>query len=704
MQFKLLSASFSVAVGLVAPTHDLLATTDAILASHQHHQASEVVESKEFWKSDCFKSVPAYGLLQIQGSNPGAGMQPDEIAPYQTVLKDGFLRVACVKDAMYVHGDKFGNNKFDYKMGPITNSSIVHYTDFVPKEDRAAMTPSVCFEFCRGIPDMGFFGISNGRDCYCTSFYEAMASDSSNCDSVCEGEVSMMCGGKTKNSIFSMHMCDSTEEDLKKATQQAEAVESSMEKVCGGIKTVADSVEGAALDMQKVFGSIGDPSASNQMQVANEHAGEWLHKAEKCLDVAGSVTSLLKGSDSLKGKDMKDYKNVKAVEQQTANLEKASKEGADLFQKQVAEWKTAQPLKGSAVSQANQFLPAVLDQYYSLMYFVDKEFADDEKFPVTCDGDLLGEPALGLDAARCAAACDDQVGKCVGFAAYELHDGKEDVVLCFLFSKFTTAQYYTGCEGEEEENSEAPQKIAPQQKAGMFLQQKKNVHNRTAHKHKDAIASWITLHKNKVHSDITAQAKAECAKKRSSVSCQDARAKILPAGKSSDICYLEPGQMWTFDQLPDYYSCLNACCEDYNPANYMDGLTCKDLMGYYDKPCPEPLAASNPPPNTKIETICPQSCTVCTGPVEAATTVATTTAAATTTTTTTTTMAALTTHAPVVVIPKKLPSIQPNLQSEIRAMCRAKLSRFVGTSLKPDESGKDKFALKELTKADRCFD
>jgi len=357
---------------------------------------------------------------------------------------------------MYVHGDKFGNNKFDYKMGPITNSSIVHYTDFVPKEDRAAMTPSVCFEFCRGIPDMGFFGISNGRDCYCTSFYEAMASDSSNCDSVCEGEVSMMCGGKTKNSIFSMHMCDSTEEDLKKATQQAEAVESSMEKVCGGIKTVAESVEGAALDMQKVFGSIGDPSASNQMQVANEHAGEWLHKAEKCLDVAGSVTSLLKGSDSLKGKDMKDYKNVKAVEQQTANLEKASKEGADLFQKQVAEWKTAQPLKGSAVTQANQFLPAVLDQYYSLMYFVDKKH---EKDPSTCTGEVEKKPMVGVSPDECAQACDADVLTCVGYSYYP-----EDK-FCFLFKKFTEVTYYTGC-GEAKFLQKAEQPAAPAKSKG----------------------------------------------------------------------------------------------------------------------------------------------------------------------------------------------------------------------------------------------
>merc|ERR1719482_2594269 len=114
-------------------------------------------------------------------------MNPDETVPFVKVLKDGFHPVDCVKDAMYEHGDKFGDNKFQYKMQDVSNSSIVHYSDIVPKEDREKMTPSVCFEFCRGIPDMGFFGISNGRDCYCENYYKKMASDSSNCDSVCEG-------------------------------------------------------------------------------------------------------------------------------------------------------------------------------------------------------------------------------------------------------------------------------------------------------------------------------------------------------------------------------------------------------------------------------------------------------------------------------------------------------------------------------------
>eukprot|EP00972_Heterocapsa_arctica_P056273 8301984-Heterocapsa_arctica.AAC.1 len=42
-------------------------------------------------------------------------------------------------------------------MGDISNVSVVHYTEVVPKEDREAMTHDVCFSFCRSVPDMGFW-------------------------------------------------------------------------------------------------------------------------------------------------------------------------------------------------------------------------------------------------------------------------------------------------------------------------------------------------------------------------------------------------------------------------------------------------------------------------------------------------------------------------------------------------------------------
>jgi len=667
---KCMLSSLSVATALVAPHHDSLLGTKEVL-----------------WKGDCFKRVPAYGFLQSGHQNPGAGMHPDNIVPFQTVLKDGFMMVACVKDAMYEAGDKFGNNKFQYKMGDIANSSIVHYTEIVPKEDRTEMTPDVCFEFCRGIPDMGFFGISNGRDCYCTPFYKALASDSSSCDSVCDGDNTRMCGGPSKNSMFEMHMCDTTEDDLKKAQTAADATQHHMDEACGAMIKVAEAVEFASTSMQKTFGSIGDPVASNMMQEAKVHAGSQLHASEDCLDIAKNIGEALGDSAKLKGKDLKKYDNRKAAEDSIADLEKLSAEGTDFLEQRMEEWKKAQPREGSAVKHANTFLPAVLDQYYSLMYFVDKTYKDDAEYPVTCGGDLIGEPALGLDAGHCASACDDQVGKCVGFAAYELDNGGEDAeggsVMCYLFSKFESAQYYTGCTDDDAQRPSKGPEQRPSKK--LFLQHEEK-------QKRAALAGFVTLHRhNRTHHNHSAKISAQCQKQRSSSACEAAQAATNANGGS---CYLTPNNMWKFPDLPNYFSCLQACCEDYDSELMLDGLTCNDIVDFYPDEqagCEHSLDVSNPPAGTEIKDICPKYCADC-PPV----------AAQLPETTTTPTPPVSTTVFPVVTT--VLSRMQPTLPTEIKAMCRAKFSLFGSVSLKPDPEGKNKFALKELTKADRCFD
>jgi len=100
-------------------------------------------------------------------------MDFDSIEPYKTVQKDGFMGIDCVKDAMLEAGDAHGDGKLRYKMEQIANVSIIHYTDIIPKEDRKPMTQGRCFEFCRTVPDMLFFGINNGRDCYCAPILQA---------------------------------------------------------------------------------------------------------------------------------------------------------------------------------------------------------------------------------------------------------------------------------------------------------------------------------------------------------------------------------------------------------------------------------------------------------------------------------------------------------------------------------------------------
>merc|ERR1719399_984913 len=51
----------------------------------------------------------------------------------------------------------------------------VYYRDHVPKEDQKGMTPSVCFEFCKGIDGTQYMAIENGRDCYCMPYYKKSA-------------------------------------------------------------------------------------------------------------------------------------------------------------------------------------------------------------------------------------------------------------------------------------------------------------------------------------------------------------------------------------------------------------------------------------------------------------------------------------------------------------------------------------------------
>merc|ERR1719230_457453 len=99
-------------------------------------------------------------------------------------------------DSMMLTADKHGDGKFNYKN--IATVSIIWYDRIVPKEDQEPMTPRVCYLFCRTVPDAGFFGLVNGRQCYCTPYYKASESGSSICDSVCEGEPTSMCGGKEK--------------------------------------------------------------------------------------------------------------------------------------------------------------------------------------------------------------------------------------------------------------------------------------------------------------------------------------------------------------------------------------------------------------------------------------------------------------------------------------------------------------------------
>jgi len=362
---------------------------------------------------------------------PGAGV--DKFKAYKTVLKDGFLEVDCVKDYMYYRGDKFGDNKHDYKLGPVSDVSIVHYEDHVAKEDQVEMTQKVCFEFCRTVPNMGFFGIVNGRGCYCTPYFQAMESDSTQCDAVCEGEKTLMCGGKSKSSIFAMHMCASTKDDLGERASVAGSLSAEMDSKARNAKKISNAMQSMGEMMQKVAGQVGDSGASGQAQDAKVFAGKIVHKAEDAMDVVKKLNDLQKAASKLNGFTKPD--TVTAAERIMEDIDVTVAQGEATTDELDTLVNLANPqaeTKGAA------------KQYYPVMYFVDKEYSE---VPSTCSGDRVAEVIVDVSRDGCATACDANIHDCVGFQYVA-----EGPNLCYLFSNFKTGFYYTGCgKGQHEQ-------------------------------------------------------------------------------------------------------------------------------------------------------------------------------------------------------------------------------------------------------------
>jgi len=393
------------------------------------------------YKQDCFKKRP---VLLATGAHaktsvemfPGAGMEPGSIKPFETVLKDGFYNVDCVKDYMYYFGDKFGDHKWDYKLGEVSNVSIVLYDEMVSKQDRDSMSHSVCFSFCRTVPDMTFFGITNGRSCYCMPYMRAMESDSSMCDAVCEGDTSTTCGGKTKSAIFEMHMCQQTEENLHSAAASMEDMGEILAGVHEKLDFTAKTMQTAGKTIQEEYGQVGDTAASALAQAAKVHAGKLQEAADASATLSEEMVSLKEGANGVKVGS--SASGVDEVEAMTASMQKATTE-ADLKAQD-----TARLLLDATPDMINATVN-VTDMYSPVMYFVDKSYLE---VPTTCSGVLLNSPMIGT-VEGCAKACEKSFQDCAGFTWFPSQH------LCFTFSEMRSVMYYTA-NAAECPSSEAP--------------------------------------------------------------------------------------------------------------------------------------------------------------------------------------------------------------------------------------------------------
>mmetsp|Transcript_57715 Transcript_57715/g.106188 ORF Transcript_57715/g.106188 Transcript_57715/m.106188 type:complete len:486 (+) Transcript_57715:96-1553(+) len=429
------------------PSADSVSFRGGMQKAHNH-----MVANNGFQKKRCPSKAMALAMFKIAESkvnsssmlkHPGTGMNPaeikDELLTKKAVYKDGYYNVGCIKDYMFYKGDKFGDNKYDYELGDVANVSIVFPLAYVPKEDQLPMTVSYCYSMCRQLKNIDFFGIVNGRDCYCTPYVKPMAGDDSKCTSVCDGDKGTFCGSKTKSSIFQMHSCFDT---LPKLKDSIDLLGSVMGPQYNSNYLLANNVfVSRTNELQKAFGSVGDPEVSNLFQAVRELYSEELAMKAKMLSHAAKCQASYDAAEVLVNEDLTDSKKADEADALMATIADqvvTAKQNVDEREKMLTEHGYRAP-KFTNRSQ----------QYYPIMYFENKKF---ETTPTSCSGKLLA-PYVGVTLEQCAGLCDENDTKgCIGFLYVPgVTFLSSPSAFCFTFSQITSMQFYTtsGCKKSE---------------------------------------------------------------------------------------------------------------------------------------------------------------------------------------------------------------------------------------------------------------
>jgi len=365
--------------------------------------------------------------------------------PFVTVLKDGYFEVGCFTDAMNEFGDKFGDEKDKY--GKMTgDTSIVRYEEIILKEKAVAMTPTVCFEFCRSLPDMVFFGITNGRNCYCAPYYKPSAGDGSKCDSPCEGDTTVMCGNQKRSTIWEMHLCADTAQDLEEAmTASKEALDFFFEQAVLTVD-LGKKLTAAGADLEKTGGLAGSPTAADMGMKAKQSTKPLTQGYQNGYKNYGKLLAAYKIGEELKTEDFTDAKKTTEAEHAIAKMKELTGpvlgEGQSLFNAGKLAYPGVATLLGDEPAAGDG--PAVaLSQdmpfdYRVASYAFDTTFAAGQS---ACKGEIIGSPIFGLDVTDCGKACSGTVSptKCVGFSHYQVDEGS----ICFMLADISELQTFS---------------------------------------------------------------------------------------------------------------------------------------------------------------------------------------------------------------------------------------------------------------------
>jgi len=234
-----------------------------------------------------------------------------------------------------------------------------------------------------------------------------------------------MCGGKSKSSLWSMHMCYSTGDDLQQAVASATGVKATLGTDVGSANDAAAALQAAGEAVQSSFGNVGDSAAANYGLNMKQFAGKIYELTKAATQEITALTGQIKAAGEFK--DFTDPAQVTGADALMVKMTETTSIGEGIGMK-----------LGEIHDQCMvEAVPQAAEQYYPVMYFVDKEYVE---VPSTCGGDVIGKIVVG-SADSCAAACDNAIHSCVGYQFFSSGENSG----CFLLSNFKTGFYYTGC-------------------------------------------------------------------------------------------------------------------------------------------------------------------------------------------------------------------------------------------------------------------
>jgi len=237
-----------------------------------------------------------------------------------------------------------------------------------------------------------------------------------------------------------MHMCGDSAEDLAESTVDAEESLTFFYESVSLAVQLGEKMTEAGEALQTVAGFSGSPMTGDLGMSAKVEAGKL---SKSFMEGRKSYEKLLAAgieAQELEGGDMTDAVTVTKVEHTVQTIEKT--EGKvhtfaskihDLV-KLVYPASSYNPIGTDPVKDTlgkDFSLGANSSDFRLASYAMGEQTLVPQG--LSCSGDVIGMPMLGLGANGCALACEHTVypAKCVGFAHYEV-DATDD--LCFMFS------------------------------------------------------------------------------------------------------------------------------------------------------------------------------------------------------------------------------------------------------------------------------